>query len=103
MSVSDLKDSEDKELVYILYELQNSNDNGNDNGVLQSYKVVQAECEAKATQKGIMDRVHIYFPQEGRGRSVAQRGSLEGLTHNERLRGTSLMKTMVILTKRRKC
>ena len=65
MPVSDLDDSEDEELVYILCELQNPDNDSDDNDVLWSYGVVRAKCEAKATQKGIMDGV--YIPPKKRG------------------------------------
>ena len=65
MSVSGLDDSEDEELVYIPYELQTSDDDDED-GILRSYRVVQAEHEAKAAWKGIMDGVYIP-PKKGGG------------------------------------
>jgi len=65
MSVSGSDDSEDEELVYIPYELQTSDDD-DDDGILQSYKVVRAECKEKAMWKGIMDGVYIP-PKKGGG------------------------------------
>ena len=59
MQSSEEEDSDDEKELYIPYLLMSEDDNQSADEVLQSYGVVQTQCNTKTVWKEIMDGVYV--------------------------------------------